>query len=395
MTTGSKKKKRTKDPRSTEMEIKRKQDLDHNKLALQPRFEVGYSLVGICVTEHCDVTETIDPAQGVGSPPVVPAQITGLVLTVISDTQINAVWNASGASGFLNYKVYRSTASGFTPGAGNLIASPTSPSYNNTGLSAGTTYYYKVSAVNGVGEGTASAQASKTTTGSAPPPDSIAWWKLDNDGSNSGTAAVNSGQSSGIAADLTFSSTLKAFGTHSMKFDNGATWTATWAGFGVDLDLNFSTGMSWSFWIYLRDNANLSKFRHVFDHRSASGGHVACCYIANKRLCASVFRNGVSMTSKEIDATILAETTWYHVGIVYTAAGNLTLYLDAVPDVGDVQNVDFMEGAISNAIRLGGLITSGSIDLNTRFDGNIDEFRYYRQALTSTQITNLKNTNAL
>src|SRR3989344_1292226 len=66
---------------------------------------------------------------------------TGLTATAISSSQINLAWNAvSGAT----YKVYRAT----TSGAETLLASGiTTNSYSNTGLTAGTTYYYKVSSV--------------------------------------------------------------------------------------------------------------------------------------------------------------------------------------------------------------------------------------------------------
>lgn len=74
-----------------------------------------------------------------------PGQITGLSTTVISDTQINLTWTASGAGDLNHYDVHRSTTTGFTPAVGNRIAQPTTNSYNNTGLTASTTYYYKVS----------------------------------------------------------------------------------------------------------------------------------------------------------------------------------------------------------------------------------------------------------
>jgi hypothetical protein len=59
-----KKKKRTQDPRSTTSEIKRTQDLDANRLALQPTFELGYSPIGVGMTDFVNVTETTDPSQG-------------------------------------------------------------------------------------------------------------------------------------------------------------------------------------------------------------------------------------------------------------------------------------------------------------------------------------------
>jgi hypothetical protein len=62
------------------------------------------------------------------------------------------------------YSVYGSTTSGFTPGSTNLIASGlTGTTYSNTGLSASTTYYYKVEATDADGISAASTQQSAET----------------------------------------------------------------------------------------------------------------------------------------------------------------------------------------------------------------------------------------
>ena len=56
-------------------------------------------------------------------------------------------WNA--VSGATSYKVYRATSQN---GAYSLLGTVTTTSYTNTGAKAGTTYYYKVKAVNSAGE---------------------------------------------------------------------------------------------------------------------------------------------------------------------------------------------------------------------------------------------------
>jgi fibronectin type 3 domain-containing protein len=87
--------------------------------------------------------------------------VTGLKVSTISSSQLNLNWTASTATDLARYRVYRS---GTPTGTYTLVGSPTTNSFANTGLTAGTTYYYAVSAVDMSGnEGARSAVASGTT----------------------------------------------------------------------------------------------------------------------------------------------------------------------------------------------------------------------------------------
>ena len=102
-------------------------------------------------------------AGAVPQPPP-PAAPTGLTAAAASSSQINLSWTAS--TGATSYNVKRATVSG---GPYTTVATGvTGTTYNNTGLTASTTYYYVVSAVNGGGEGANSTQASATTVPAAP-----------------------------------------------------------------------------------------------------------------------------------------------------------------------------------------------------------------------------------
>ncbi len=108
--------------------------------------------------------ESADSSQASATPqPAIPPVPTGLTATP-GNTQVSLSWNAS--SGAASYNVKRATVSG---GPYNTIASPTSTSYTNTGLTNGTTYFYVVSAVNAAGQSGNSSQVSATPQPAIPP----------------------------------------------------------------------------------------------------------------------------------------------------------------------------------------------------------------------------------
>jgi fibronectin type 3 domain-containing protein len=92
--------------------------------------------------------------------PTVPVAPTGVTATA-GVNQVSIAWTA--VSDAMSYNIYWSTTSGVTPATGTQIAGATSP-HVQTGLTAGTTYFYVVTAVNAVGESDASAEVSATPT---------------------------------------------------------------------------------------------------------------------------------------------------------------------------------------------------------------------------------------
>ncbi len=100
------------------------------------------------------------------------------VVATVGNGQIHLTWNApinDGGSHIVNYFIYRSTTSG-----GEAVMSPPIPfsyttSYTDTNVMSGTTYYYQVAAINGVGqegpisnEVSATASSSSSSSGSIP-----------------------------------------------------------------------------------------------------------------------------------------------------------------------------------------------------------------------------------
>ena len=91
----------------------------------------------------------------------VPAVPTGLSATLSGTTQINLAWAA--VTGATSYNVYRSTAPNVQLITANKVTSATTLTFSNTGLTLGTTYYYKVTAVSTGGESAASLEVSAST----------------------------------------------------------------------------------------------------------------------------------------------------------------------------------------------------------------------------------------
>src|SRR5216117_2453864 len=133
------------------------------------------------VTYYYQVSAVNSPGEGAKSneasstpnapppPPTPPSAPTNLVATG-GNAQVTLTWQApasNGGSPITNYRIYRGTSSnGETLKAtiGNVLT------YTDTSVTNGVTYYYQVSAVNNVGEGPRSNEASATPSAAPPPP---------------------------------------------------------------------------------------------------------------------------------------------------------------------------------------------------------------------------------
>src|SRR5205807_1366334 len=115
----------------------------------------------VTVTDNAKASGIEITSNGSCSVPTIPG---GLNATAISSSQVNLSWSASTSSCAVSYTVFRSPTSGFTPSGSNQIASGvTGTSFSDTGLTASTTYFYLVEAVNSGGTSAASNQTSATT----------------------------------------------------------------------------------------------------------------------------------------------------------------------------------------------------------------------------------------
>jgi len=106
---------------------------------------------------------------GGGPPPSPPNAPDNLAATAASASQINLAWsdNSDNESGF---RIERCTGAGCTGFVAVATTAAGATSYSNTGLSASTTYRYRVLAFNAGGDSGPSNEAEATTSDAPPPP---------------------------------------------------------------------------------------------------------------------------------------------------------------------------------------------------------------------------------
>jgi fibronectin type 3 domain-containing protein len=117
--------------------------------------------------------ESADSVQ-VSAQPVAPTTIPAVPMGLTASSgngQVSLTWSAS--SGANSYPVKRGTASG---GPYTQIGAPISTGYTDTSVTAGTTYYYVVSAVNSAGASANSSQVSAIPLAPLPPPTTFGTW---------------------------------------------------------------------------------------------------------------------------------------------------------------------------------------------------------------------------
>jgi PKD repeat protein len=193
-------------------------------------------------TASSTVTITASPLDA-----TVPGAPTGLTATA-GTGQVTLNWQAPASDGGQNitsYRVYRSTSSGAeTPvSSGGCSSLGAVLSCTDTGLTAGQAYFYKVTAVNGIGEGTQSNEASATPTGSSCPASQL----LGNPGFETGTATP-------------WSATSGVINNSSSEPPHSGSWDAWLDGYGtthtdtLSQAVTLPTGCSnynLSFWLHI------------------------------------------------------------------------------------------------------------------------------------------------
>ena len=185
-----------------------------------------------------DMTTPVGGSPADTTPPSTPSSLTA---SVVSGTQINLSWPAATDNlGVTGYQVERCQGAGCTTFA--LIASPPTTGYLDTGLTAGTTYSYRIRARDAVGNLSGNSIIATATTGGAPAGGLVAAY-----GFNEGTGITSSdasGNNNTASLNTAIWATQGKFGM-ALFFDGTSKVTVPDA---PSLDL--TTGMTLEAWVY-------------------------------------------------------------------------------------------------------------------------------------------------
>lgn len=304
--------------------------------------------------------------------PVYTLPATPADFRVVSATtgQNNLAWTASAAAN--SYNLFRATTSGgpYTVIAVGLIGT----TYTDTNLVAGTTYYYRITAVNGSGE---SAQSPVL----APVPGSPLLANLRFDDA-SGTTAVDSAGRGWSGTLINAPSWLTSTGA---KLNGALKLTATGNQY-VSLPAGIVANLSdftLSFWV---NPTTLSTWSRIIDF---STGTTQNSLYFTPRTAGGLLRfglrvNGNAQNLEAPSSVQLTTGTWSHVAV--TLSGNTaTMYINGTAVATSTTMTNRPSGLGGTTVN--SLGKSSSAD--PYFDGAIDEFRLYGTALTAGEITAL------
>ena len=123
-----------------------------------------YTITSFATSEKSSPEVTVQPKSASASS--TPGAPTGLTATAVSSSKIELSWTAPANNGgypVTGYKIeYKKGIGTYLSLVSNTVNTTTT--YSHTGLTTGTAYTYKISAINSIGTSTASAEASATPT---------------------------------------------------------------------------------------------------------------------------------------------------------------------------------------------------------------------------------------
>ena len=307
-----------------------------------------------------------------------PTDPTSLTATAASSSQINLTWTAStdsGGSGLAGYGVERCQGVSCTNFV--QIATTTTNSYSDTGLTAGTSYSYRIRAVDNSGNASLNYTSTVTTVTS---------------GGGGGASLITAyGMNEGSGTTLADASGAGHTGT----LVNGPTWVASQATYGQALSfdgvndavsvtnpgtLNFGTS-NFTIELWVKRNLLGGQQRHLFSRCTNTTWVTGCkefYFNASNQLVFGSFATG------DTASVTIADTNWHHVAVTFVDATNtLSFYVDGTLRTTATKALE-ADGA--NHLAIFGNHLFGTPGEANAFSGLLDEVRIYNRALTLAEI---------
>ncbi|WP_432824871.1 LamG-like jellyroll fold domain-containing protein [Dactylosporangium sp. CA-092794] len=326
----------------------------------------------LTATDSSGLTSSTSVLLPIGSdaqPPTAPGNLT----TAVNGSQVNLNWTASTDNvGVTGYKVERCQGAGCTNFA--QIATPTGTTFADTGLTANTTYQYRVAATDPSSNTSPYSNVATATLGGAPtqPSGLVAGYTFDA-GSGTALADISGNNNNGT---ITGASWVAGKYGGALSFNGSANVVKV----PSSASLNLSAGLTLAAWV--QPTASQQGWRTIMQKEDSA-------WFLNASNDAGPLRPAGGVTSTNgSDAAVSGPTAsplnqWTHVALTYDGS-NLRLYVN-----GTLVTTKAKTGALQQTTQP--LSIGGNTPYGEYFTGLIDEARVYNRALTAAEVQTIMN----
>jgi fibronectin type 3 domain-containing protein len=312
---------------------------------------------------QADMTTPLDAGSTDTQPPTAP---TNLLASASGSSQINLSWGAAGDNvGGTGYRVERCQGASCSSFA--QIATTTTTSYSDTPLSAGTSYSYRVLAVDAAGNAGPYSGVASATTGTSENPPLVAAYSFGEGTGSTVTDSSGNGNTGTIVG-----ATWNAGG----KYGSALTFNGTSS--RVDIpdspSLHLTTGMTLEAWVNPTTSPN--GWRDIV-YKGNDNYYLEGSTTTGSRPAGGGTFGGSNANA--FGASPLTTNVWTHMAVTYDGS-TIRLYVNGV-----LAGSQAKTGTIttsSNPLQIGGDNFFG----NQYFNGSIDEVRVYSGALSVAAI---------
>ena len=316
-----------------------------------------------------DMTTAI--GGGTGSDTQPPTAPSNLAATAGSSTQIDLSWTAATDDvGVTGYRVERCQGSGCSNFS--QVGTSGSTTFGDTGLAAGTTYRYRVRAVDLVGNLGPYSNVATATTQQGSGSTLVAAYGFS-EGTGTSTADSSGAGNAGTLVNATW--------TTAGKFGTAVSFNGTNARVSIadSAKLHLTSGMTLEAWVY--PTAVSRAWRDVIYKGKDN------YYLSATSSKASTAPAGGATIGKVVDVygtKALPVNTWTHLAVTYDGAA-LRLFVNGT-QVSSIAKTGTIRTS-TQALELGGDSIYGQF-----FSGRIDEVRVFNAARTAAQVQSDMNT---